>query len=85
MRDTQVNILDLYKALTPMIASQLLGAYYTYLSCSRTQGDQRTDEEIFKDVLADFLAVSQLVEKSVDSLDAVDPEKLYIRLKTFQP
>ena len=80
----EVNILDFYKAFTPMIASQLLSAYYTFLSHSRTQGDQRRDEEIFKDVLSDFLTVSSLVEKSIDSLDQIDKDELFVKLKTLK-
>ena len=80
----QASILDLYKVFTPMIASQLLNAYYTFLSHSRTQGDQRPDEEIFKDVLSDFLTVSGLIEKSIDSLDQIDKEQLLIQLKTLK-
>jgi hypothetical protein len=82
---TQVNVLEVYKAFTPMIASQLLGAYYTFLSHCRTQGDKRSDEEIFKDVLSDFLTVSTLVEKSIDSLDQLDKEQLLVQLKTLKP
>ncbi len=81
----QVNILDLYKAFTPMIASQLLGAYYTFLSHCRVQGDQRPDAEIFKDVLSDFVTVSSLVEKSIDSLDQIDSEQLLVQMKTLKP
>lgn len=82
--DIQVDMLDLYKAFTPMIASQLLSAYYTFLSHSRAQGDQRPDEEIFKDVLSDFLTVSGLIEKSIDSLDQIDKEEFLIHLKTLK-
>jgi hypothetical protein len=39
--EIQVDVLDLYKALTPMIASQRLEGYYTFLSYSRNRGDQR--------------------------------------------
>jgi hypothetical protein len=67
-----------------MIASQLLCAYYTFLSHSRAQGDRREDEEILKDVLSDFLAVSGLIEKSIDSLDQLDKEQLIVRFKTIK-
>jgi hypothetical protein len=80
-----ISMLDLYKAFTPMIASQLLCAYYAFLRHSRAEGDERPDEEIFKDVLSDFLTVSSLIEQSIDSLDRIDREKLIITLKTLKP
>lgn len=79
-----VSVLDLYKAFTPMIASQLLCAYYAFLRHSRAEGDERPDEEIFKDVLSDFLTVSRLIEQSIDSLDRIDREKLLVTLKTLK-
>jgi hypothetical protein len=79
-----VNIVDLYKAFTPMIASQLLCAYYTFLLHSRAEGDERPEAEIFKDVLSDFLTVSNLIEQSIDSLDQIDREKLLVTLKTLR-
>jgi hypothetical protein len=67
-----------------MIASQRLGAYYTFLSYSRTREDQRPDEEIFGNVLSDFLTVSRLVEQSIGSLDQIDQERILLKLKTPQ-
>jgi hypothetical protein len=82
--EIQVDVLDLYKALTPMIASQRLEGYYTFLSYSRNRGDQRPDEEIFRDVLSDFLMVSGLIEQSIGSLDQIDKEQILLKLKTLQ-
>lgn len=75
----------LYKAFTPMVASQLLCVYYAFLRHSRAEGDESPDEEIFKDVLSDFLTVSNLIEQSIDSLEQIDREKLLVKLKTLKP
>lgn len=84
-QDIGISMLDLYKAFTPMIASQLLCAYYAFLRHSRAEGNERPDEEIFKDVLSDFLTVSSLIEQSIDSLEHIDREKLLVELKTLKP
>lgn len=84
-QNTGISMLDLYKAFTPIIASQLLCAYYAYLRHTRAEGDERADEEVFKDVLSDFLTVSSLIEQSIDSLDQIDREKLLVKLRTLKP
>jgi len=79
--DVQADVSVLYKLLTPVIASQLLAAHYNRLALSRALGDDRNEEETLKEVLSDFLVFSELVEKSIDSLDRLDPDKAVIRLK----
>jgi len=78
--DVQADVSVLYKLLTPVIAS-LLAAHYNRLALSRALGDDRNEEETLKEVLSDFLVFSELVEKSIDSLDRLDPDKAVIRLK----
>lgn len=79
--ELSIDIKHLEAVLTPLISAQLLSAYYTLLSYSRQQKDTRTDEEIFRDCLGDFLTVSRMVEQAIRSLEGLDPEALYLKLK----
>jgi hypothetical protein len=79
--ELSVDIKELEKVLAPVVSAQLLSAYYTLLTYARQHGDSRTDDELFRDCMGDFLIVSQMFEGAIRSLESLDPESLLLKLK----
>ena len=81
-QDTTVismELKELTEALAPLVAAQLLSAYYASLSCARQQGDTRSDDEIFRDCMGEFLLLREMLKATHENMDELDVEVLLQR------
>jgi hypothetical protein len=74
-----VELRELTEALAPLVAAQLLSAYYASLSHARQQGDARSDDEIFRDCMGEFLLLREMLKATHENMDELDVEALLQR------